>query len=104
MDATEIYPSSWLRAEDIGQKHVKVEIERVNAVDVKEGQRKLEIGFKELDKSLLLNKTNTGKLIAAYGKETDGWIGKLVELYTVMTTFQGSEVPAIRLQALLEGA
>ena len=101
MDATETYPSSWLKAEDI-KKDVKVTINEAKLIDVKEN-KKIQISFTELDAALLLNKTNAMKLIEAFGKDTDNWIDKVIELYTALTTFQGKEMPAIRLRAVKSG-
>lgn len=103
MDATEIYSSQWLKAADIKEKKVKVTVAEVKPVVVKDNEpRKLELHFSELQKSLLLNKTNGTRMMEAFGKETDNWAGKTIELYTIMTNYQGEEVPAIRLKALKE--
>lgn len=102
MDASEIYPSSWLRAEDIGDKRQRLTIKDVVLVEMKDKKR-LELLFTEIDSGLILNKTNANKLKEAFGNNTDGWIDKVVELYTALTTFQGKEMPAIRLKAVKAG-
>jgi len=43
---------------------------------------KLILNFKGKDKGLVLNKTNTNQLIAAYGEETDAWHNKKCVLTT----------------------
>jgi len=101
MDATEFYAGDWLKAADIGEKRVKVQIASIEAAQIKEGKpKKLVLEFSELQKKLVLNKTNAGKLMDAWGRETNGWIGKVVELYTALTTFQGAEVLALRLKPM----
>lgn len=100
MNARDIYPDSrWLKASDI-RGNQKLTIKDVVLVELKD-KKKLELQFTEIDKNLTLNKVNTDKLIEAFGENTDKWIDKVVELYTVMTNFQGKEMPAIRLNTVV---
>ena len=103
MDATGLYPSNWLKAEDVGDKRKKVTIEAFKVEEIGERQEKKGVlSFEGLEKGLVLNKTNTEKLIKAFGKETNGWAGKVVELYTIMTQYKKEEVLAIRLEPIKE--
>lgn len=100
-DIGEIYKSNsdFLKADDIGGNFWTV---TVNAVDQKEfddGSRKLHISFAELDKGLVLNKTNADMIGDLYGKNTDGWMGKQVMLFTAPVDYQGKKVQAIRVRA-----
>jgi hypothetical protein len=54
--------------------------------------------FEGKDKGLILNKTNSNNVAAAYGDETDRWQGQDVVLYPNMVDFQGRSVEAIRLR------
>lgn len=99
MDATDVYPSSWLKAADVGKKKSKLTIVEVKVIRIKENDpQKLELHFDETDKALVLNKTNASRLIESLGKETSGWIGKTIELYTITTDYKGEEVQAIRIR------
>jgi len=77
--------SDWLKAADIKGKNVKVVISQVGEIhfDAKENQTARDKGtikFKGKDKGVVLNATNTGLLINAYGTESGGWIGKEIGL------------------------
>jgi hypothetical protein len=52
--------------------------------------------FKGKDKGLVLNKTNSNTICAAYGDETGDWEGMQVVLYETMVEFQGQRKPGIR--------
>lgn len=47
-------------------------------------------------KRLLLNRTNAMALAHAFGDETDDWAGRHVQVWSEMTTFNGRDVPGIR--------
>jgi len=42
--------------------------------------------FQGKQKGMVLNKTNAAILAAAYGKETDGWMGRPCEIFAAMKT------------------
>ena len=52
--------------------------------------------FEGKDKGLVLNKTNSNTISAAYGDETDVWVGMGIVLYETMVEFQGQRKPGIR--------
>ena len=54
--------------------------------------------FQDHDKGLVLNVTNTRAIEAAYGAETDDWVGKSIELFGSETPFQGKSVPCVRVR------
>ncbi len=54
--------------------------------------------FTNMDKGIVLNKTNAGTIRAAYGKDTDAWAGKEVLLFQMTTQFNGQSVPCIRMR------
>lgn len=57
------------------------------------------------DKGLALNATNIDTLVALFNTdESEFWIGRSVEVYTTMTTFQGKQTLGIRLRAPSSGA
>jgi hypothetical protein len=69
-------------------------------VDEKDIKPKMVIEFKGVEKTLVVNKTNRDILIAAFGDETDAWVGKNVVLHIVMTQFQGQATQGIQLKAI----
>ena len=62
---------------------------------------KLIVHFKERDKSLILNKTNTKQIVKFFGPETNDWHGKKVTLYAEKGTWFGTEGYAIRVDGRL---
>lgn len=96
----EIYQSNsdFLKADDIGQNFWTVSISNVDMKSFDDGSRKLMVQFHELDKSLVLNKTNADMIGDLYGKDTDGWFGKQIMLFTAPVDYQGKKVQAIRVR------
>lgn len=96
----EIYQSNsdFLKADDIGQNFWTATISSVDMKNFDDGSRKLFILFHELDKGLVLNKTNADMIGDLYGKDTDGWHGKQVMLFTAPVDYQGKKVNAIRVR------
>lgn len=97
----EVYQSNseFLKAEDIGANFWTATICNVDLKNFDDGSRKLFILFNELDKGLVLNKTNSDTIGELYGKNTDGWLGKQVMLFTMPVDYQGKKVQAIRVRA-----
>ncbi len=100
-DISEVYQSNsdFLKADDIGTNFWTVTINAVYMKNFDDGSRKLFIMFQELDKGLVLNKTNADTIGDLYGRNTDNWIGKPVMLFTAPVDYQGKKVQAIRLRA-----
>ena len=82
MDATQYTGSDlYLKAEDIGNKQPELTIESVEVEtfgETDEKQHKLALYFKGKDKGIVSNKTNTKRLVEAFGPETDKWVGKKI--------------------------
>lgn len=100
-DISEVYQSNsdFLKAEDIGANFWTANIKAVDMKNFDDGSRKLFIMFHELDKGLVLNKTNADTLGDLYGRNTDGWVNRPVMLMTMPVDYQGKKVQAIRLRA-----
>lgn len=45
-----------------------------------------------------LNKVNTGDMIAAYGDESDNWIGITIELFAGETKYGGDSTDTVRIR------
>ena len=96
----EIYQSNsdFLKADDIGQNFWTATINHVDMKNFDDGSRKLFVMFQELDKGLVLNKTNADMIGELYGKDTDNWHGKQIMLFTAPVDYQGKKVQAIRVR------
>jgi hypothetical protein len=55
-------------------------------------------------KSIVLNKTNSMTLAAAFGDDTDAWAGKSVVVWSEPTTFAGKRVQGIRIDVASQPA
>jgi hypothetical protein len=97
---SQAFPSKYLKAADLHGKTPTVIIERVEMgkMEGDDGESKPIVYFKKAVKGLVLNKTNATKLTAAYGDDTDNWIGQPVTLFMAYVEFKGETVEAIRLR------
>lgn len=100
MKISSAFPSKFLKASDLQGKEVRVEIFDVRMEDVSGdgSEEKPIMYFKDKVKGLVLNKTNSGKLEAAYGDDTDGWLGKEIIIYPDTTLYQGRTVDCLRVR------
>lgn len=62
------------------------------------------LSFKETDKRLILNKTNARTIAKLFGGETDGWLGKPIELYSEAIKAFGQMHNAVRVRKPANGA
>ena len=102
MDATQLFPSKYIKGTDIpiGQEFA-LNIIRVAIEDVGSDQspeQKPVLYFERSKKGLILNATNNATLIAMYGKETDAWLGKPITLFSMMVQGPNGIVPGVRLK------
>ena len=100
---SEAFPSNYLKAADLNNRTVKVKIDKVVFEEIGQNKdRKPIVYFDKVKKGLVLNKTNATEIAAKHGDQMDGWIGKEIELFSMMVPFQGQNVPAIRVRAVAE--
>ncbi len=97
MNIESAFPSRYIKAADLNGKTVRLKMIKVDIEKLGEDMRPV-VSFHGTDKSLVLNKTNANRITAAYGRETDDWIGKDIELYPEQVEFQGRLTPAIRVR------
>lgn len=96
MKTNQIFPSKYLAAADLNDEHVMLTIDDAEMETLNEEQ-KLVIRFREVQKGMVVNKTNCGAIEQALGSDdTDDWIGRRIVLYPTMVDFQGRQVEAIR--------
>lgn len=87
MDVTDYLGNSdYLKADDIGRSRPRVTVGEVHLKEFTESdgatKQKLVLMFKGKDKGMVLNITNTKRMAESYGKDSDAWIGKEIELYS----------------------
>lgn len=100
MKVSSLFPSKYLRADDLQDHEVQCTIADVRVEDVSgDGtDDKPVLYFEGKDKGLVLNKTNSMVIASSYGDDTDDWQGKPVVLYPTKTQYQGKLVPCLRVR------
>jgi hypothetical protein len=93
------FPSKYLRAADVKELGGEANY-TVRSVDLEEIGRdrtqKPVVRFREVKQGLVLNKTNSARLAASLGDDTDDWCGKRITLGTERVPLGGEIVDAIR--------
>jgi hypothetical protein len=100
MRISDQFPSDYLRAADLNNKEVtytmrSVAIEQIGA----DKEDKPVLYFEGQEKGIILNKTNAAAIAQIYGDDTDDWAGEAITLFSAIVSFQGQNVPAIRVKA-----
>lgn len=95
MNMNEVYPSKYLKADDLQGREVRVTMQSVEMEKIGDDMKPV-LYFKGATKGVVLNKTNNGTIAAAYGWESDDWVDQPLILFSVMVDFQGKVAPAIR--------
>ena len=99
MKISNAFPSKYLRAADLQDRPVKAFMNRVELESIADGEdRKPVLYFTKGSKGLVLNKTNSKTIAAAYGDDTDNWENKEIILFPAMVDFRGDQVEAIRVR------
>lgn len=102
MRISNAYPSKYLRSADIGDKTWRLKIGRVAVENVggENEDHKPVVYFEGAAKGMVLNKTNAEAIAFVHGDETDNWLGKEIEVFTMMVQYQGRSQPGIRVRAM----
>jgi hypothetical protein len=107
MDIDGAFPSKYLKSTDLQGRNISLTIDRVEVEEVgfgREKDHKPVVYFQRTKKGFVLNRTNSNTIKAAYGRDTDGWIGKPVVLFPAMVDFAGDTVEAIRVRVATTAA
>jgi hypothetical protein len=102
MKRSDVFPSKWLRNEDLDGKPLVVTIQSAEMQELKsqdgKTQSKMVVSFKELPKSLALNLTNWDSISEICGDDSDSWPGGQIELFPAMTTMGNKRVACVRVR------
>ena len=84
MKASDLYSSPFLKAGDL-QKPIQVTISEIEIAEftdqkTQQAQKRAVLSFAGAKKKLVLNRTQAGALMAAYGDELGAWPGRRVIL------------------------
>ena len=101
MKLSELYPSKYLTKDDIGagQKYTITSVNQENVGRDDNPEIKPILHFQEINKPLVLNKTNGETIGEFLGNDTDLWTGKEIVVYfdpTIM--FGGKKTGGLRVR------
>lgn len=103
MKRSDVFPSKWLRNEDLGGKPLVLTIQSAEMQELKsqdgKTQSKMCVSFKEVPKSLALNLTNWDLVSEIAGDDSDTWPGNKIELFPAMTSMGNKRVACVRIRA-----
>ena len=98
MNINETFPSRWLKASDLKNRTVTVQIHSVTMEEFTDGSSKPVVWFQGKDKGMVLNKTNGQTIADIYGPETDGWRNQPLELFSMRVQGPQGMVDGIRVR------
>lgn len=101
MHFRKLYDERFLGSWDLeGRDSAVVEIKEVKLEELRSQDgttaKKPVLFFTRGKKGMVLNKTNAKEIAALFGNDTDGWVGKKIELFATKITAFGKEMDAIR--------
>lgn len=94
---SQVFSGEYLTAADLQGAEPSVVIASVEIKEFDDGDKFL-LTFQGKKKGLVANKTNSKRIAALYGDETDDWIGREIILYTDQVDYAGKTVDAIRVR------
>jgi hypothetical protein len=103
MKVSQTFGGDSLKAADLNGKEHTVIIESVEEREF-DGKPKYVVRFQGAKKALICNATNAKRIAFGHGDDTDGWIGKKIQLYVDLVDFQGKPVEAIRVRPIKKPA
>lgn len=90
--------SRFLKAADLeGPKKFRIKSVTEELIGPKQ-EPKLVVWFTNDQRGLVLNKTNNRTLRTAFGDAVDGWVGKIVVLFTEPAPFGGKPMEGLRVR------
>ena len=97
MKGSDIFPSKYIKADDLQGRDVNVTISNVEMEKLGDDSKPI-LYFKGKEKGMVCNRTNFDRIAFMYGDETDDWGGKQVTLTTEFVQFQGKTMKALRIK------
>jgi hypothetical protein len=103
MKRDDLFPRRYFKAADLNGKPIDVTIKSATVEALKNMQGvnedKLVLGFANQKMYLVVNRTNYDSIAELHGDDTDGWVGKRVQLYPDKASVGGKRVDAVRVRA-----
>lgn len=96
MKIGELFPSKYLKATDLDGDEVFT-MESLKQEELGD-EAKPVVHFEEIDKGLVLNRTNANTIASLYGQDTENWVGKQITLFATEVDFRGQQTLATRVR------
>lgn len=108
MKISQLFPSKYVTAADLGGKTVtltikSVTLEEMTTHDNKKAHKPV-VWFEKATKGFVLNVTNAKIIANLYGDETDLWPGRRISIYPTRVKAFGQVVDAIRVREEIPAA
>ena len=97
MKLSDVFPSNYLKADDLQGRDVNVTI-REYKMEKMGDDNKLVLYFRGKEKGMVCNRTNADRIAHYYGDDLTQWLGKPVTLGTELVSFQGKTNEALRIK------
>lgn len=98
MNTNSMFPSKWLKADDLGGRKVVLTITELLMEKIGEDEKPV-LYFRGKTKGLVLNRVNSNTIALVLGTdETDEWTGGRIAIFPTTTEFQGKKVACIRVE------
>ena len=101
ININDMFPGKYLKASDTTGRDTVLTIKDVRQESLGQGEEaelKPIVYFSELEKGLVLNKTNANTISGLFGPNTGDWVGKRIAIYEAEVAFQGRMTNAIRVR------
>lgn len=99
MKRNDLFPSDWMKVDDVGGGTLDLIIGRVVKEQLQNGEEKPVVHWKgDTQKPLILNRTNFDLIADLHGDDTDDWKDKPIRLYAGRTQYQGTPMLGIRVR------
>ena len=93
MNINDLYPSKYLKSDDLGNARITLQVATIKLEEVAENEpAKPVMFFNGKDKGMVLNKTNALLCAHCWGQDTDQWAGQWLDLFVEPKMFQGKVV------------
>ena len=93
-----VYPSRYLNAASL-ESEIDLTFKSITLEEMPDGKKKLVAFFNEIDKALVINKTNLVTIGQLHGSETDFWLGKKVTIFVTEVPTPSGMKPGIRVRS-----
>jgi hypothetical protein len=99
MKMSDVFTSKYMKASDLNGSEQVMKIAGCYMEEVgADKDEKPVLYFENQQKGLVLNRTNSDRLVHRYGDDTAKWEGGHVRVYSELVSYQGKQIEGIRLQ------